>query len=126
MSYQLTSQNPPSTYRPSLAPFYWATGGRATLDTRLPLDLTVPLMPGQTQEEDLPAEEEEQGATPEPQDQPAEEAEDESAATATAPLTDEEGRTGICSFLPVSMVLILPAWVTQRRRRKRKRRFTLS
>jgi len=41
MSYQLTSKEGPEQYS-SLAPFYWATGGRATLETRLPVDLPDP------------------------------------------------------------------------------------
>ncbi len=40
MSHKLMSKNPPLKYS-SFAPFYWATGGRGTLDTRLPVDVTV-------------------------------------------------------------------------------------
>ena len=46
LSYELTSQDPPRQYS-SAAPFYWATGGRATLDTRLPVDVPAPqYLPG--------------------------------------------------------------------------------
>jgi len=41
-SYQLTSKDGPEQPNVSLAPFYWATGGRATLETRLPVDLPDP------------------------------------------------------------------------------------
>lgn len=41
-SYQLTSKDYPVKPNASLAPFYWATGGRATLETRLPIDLPDP------------------------------------------------------------------------------------
>ena len=50
MSYQLASKDGPTEARPNLSPFYWATGERATIETMLPLDLTTPLMPGQTEE----------------------------------------------------------------------------
>jgi hypothetical protein len=43
MSHTLMGQNAPSRYS-YLAPFYWATGGRATLDTRLPVDVAEPLV----------------------------------------------------------------------------------
>ncbi|MEJ5225128.1 MAG: choice-of-anchor X domain-containing protein, partial [Anaerolineales bacterium] len=50
MAYHLTSKLPPETRasngQPSqlrfFMPFYWATGGRATLETRLPVDLPDP------------------------------------------------------------------------------------
>jgi hypothetical protein len=41
MSYELTSKDGPESHV-SLAPFYWATGGRASLETRLPVDLPEP------------------------------------------------------------------------------------
>jgi hypothetical protein len=47
LSYHLMSRSGPEDYD-NLAPFYWATGGRATLDTRLPVDLPEPQgLPGQ-------------------------------------------------------------------------------
>jgi hypothetical protein len=46
LSYELVSKNPPKSNCCS-APFYWATDGRATLETHLPLDLSVPqYLPG--------------------------------------------------------------------------------
>jgi len=53
MSYQLTTKEGPEQYS-SLAPFYWATGGRATLETRLPVDLPDPNgLPGMTDYNDI-------------------------------------------------------------------------
>ncbi|NIS81776.1 MAG: hypothetical protein GTO14_16565 [Anaerolineales bacterium] len=47
LSYSLMSADPPEPYS-SAAPFFWATGGRATLNTRLPIDLPEPSrLPGQ-------------------------------------------------------------------------------
>ncbi len=47
LSHRLMSHDPPQAHS-SLAPFYWATGGRATLDTRLPVDLPLPQgLPGE-------------------------------------------------------------------------------
>jgi hypothetical protein len=40
MSHKLMSKSPPLKFS-YFAPFYWATGGRGTLDTRLPVDVTV-------------------------------------------------------------------------------------
>ncbi len=46
ISYQLTSKEGPEQ-NSYFAPFYWATGGRATLETRLPLDIPDPkCLPG--------------------------------------------------------------------------------
>jgi hypothetical protein len=46
ISYRLTSTKGPGLYS-SLAPFYWATGDRATLETRLPLEMPDPnCLPG--------------------------------------------------------------------------------
>jgi hypothetical protein len=44
LSYDLKSLDPPHAYG-NLAPFHWATGGRATLDTRLPVALPEPAIP---------------------------------------------------------------------------------
>lgn len=43
LSYLLMSRNPPAPGKYSIAPFYWATGGRATVNTRLPVNLPEPL-----------------------------------------------------------------------------------
>jgi len=46
ISYGLMTKNPPREHN-SLAPFYWATGGRGTLNTRLPVNLPEPVgLPG--------------------------------------------------------------------------------
>jgi hypothetical protein len=44
ISHDLMSREAPRAHS-SLAPFYWATGGRATLNTRLPVDLPEPAWP---------------------------------------------------------------------------------
>jgi hypothetical protein len=44
LSYHLMSRNPPEEFD-QYAPFAWATGGRAALDTRLPVDAKPLLMP---------------------------------------------------------------------------------
>jgi hypothetical protein len=44
LSYHLMSRNAPEEFD-QYAPFAWATGGRATLDTRLPVDAKPLLMP---------------------------------------------------------------------------------
>jgi hypothetical protein len=41
LSYELMSRQAPQPNR-SFGPFYWATGGRATLNTRLPVDVVEP------------------------------------------------------------------------------------
>lgn len=47
LSFHLMSRGGPEEYD-NLAPFYWATGGRATLNSRLPVDLPEPTgLPGQ-------------------------------------------------------------------------------
>lgn len=46
ISHELMSRNPPREHN-MLAPFYWATGGRGTLDTRLPVQVAAPgFLPG--------------------------------------------------------------------------------
>ncbi|MGB7539776.1 MAG: hypothetical protein WBM17_14635 [Anaerolineales bacterium] len=48
MSYIMMSKDPPDM-RTYFASFYWATGGRATLNTRLPVDVPEPVIfPGPT------------------------------------------------------------------------------
>jgi hypothetical protein len=116
MSYQLTNQDPPSTYRPSLAPFYWATGGRATLDTRLPLELTIPRMPGMPEEETSPTEEQAMGETQVSEGELTEETEGQGESDGTVPPADDDGSSQICFLLPAGIVLILPTWVARRKR----------
>ncbi len=43
LSYHLMTRDTPADFD-DFAPFYWATGGRATLNTRLPIDVT-PILP---------------------------------------------------------------------------------
>jgi hypothetical protein len=44
LSYHLMSRSGPEKFD-DLAPFYWATGGRGTLDTLLPVDVIPILTP---------------------------------------------------------------------------------
>lgn len=46
IGYWLMTHNPPPFAGFQGPPFYWATGGRATLDSRLPVDLPDPVVPG--------------------------------------------------------------------------------
>jgi hypothetical protein len=113
MSYQLTTQDPPSTYKPSLAPFYWATGGRATLETRLPLDLSIPTMPGQPAEDPAPTED----SAEEPDIEPTEALVEETEPDETEVAPDQDDGSTICSLLPAGIVLIFPAWARKRKRK---------
>jgi hypothetical protein len=104
MSYQLTSLDPPSEYKSHLAPFHWATGGRATLETALPLDLAIPVMPGQPVEEVA-----------------AEDVEEESVAASSESTDDEAAQDGglpTCNLMPVGIMLIVPAWLGIRKKGK--------
>jgi hypothetical protein len=121
MSYQLTSQDPPSDSRPSLAPFYWATGGRATLETLLPLELSVPILPGELQavEED-PAdasEEETQPTVAAPNDAAEEQEEGVVEDPPTAEETTNQEQSPGCSMLPVGLIA-LPGLLARRRKSK--------
>jgi hypothetical protein len=123
MAYHLTSKNPPdnrsnSQYR-FFMPFYWATGGRSTLETRLPVDLPEPL--------NLPNRE---PATPTPTIQataaPESTAEPEPTTLVppTAPAPDEQPTPPAesappagCSMLPLGLVLLPGAWHFWRQRK---------
>ncbi len=119
LSYELMSLDPPrsSGSHTSLAPFYWATGGLATLDTRLPVDLPEPVGPAplQTPTAVPTATEETTEATETPE---------ESAATTAPTRTTEPEPTpapGFPSFCPsaVAGIVLLPGLVVVLRRRKR-------
>ncbi len=122
ISYQLTSRQPVSEYETSLAPFYWATGGRATLETRLPLELEVPHLP-EMPEEAAPAEGSGQEMTETP---PVveEDANSETAADAVEGRAEEgdaaaqPGGFTICPSLPLG-ILLLPLGAAWKKRRKR-------
>jgi len=55
MSYELMSKQPPLK-NSSFAPFYWATGGRGTLDTSLPVEVSAPeYLPGDSTPTPIPS-----------------------------------------------------------------------
>ena len=55
MSYELMSTQPPLK-NSSFAPFYWATGGRGTLDTSLPVEVSAPeYLPGDSTPTPVPS-----------------------------------------------------------------------
>lgn len=123
MSYHLTTKNPPEKNRNSplrfFMPFYWATGGRATLDTRLPVGLPDPVgLPGQ----DVPAT---PTSIPAATDMPSLSPTLEPKASAT-PIEAEADAVadppnsvpGGCSLLPVGLILLPGAWAISRRRKK--------
>lgn len=108
LSYALMSRLPPEP-NDSLAPFFWATGGRATLDSRLPVDVPEPMrLPGQpVATEPAPtASSSPVVPTIQPSDGPA-----------PSPPESISGRTPLCSLLPVGIVL--GAGGLSRRRRLR-------
>jgi hypothetical protein len=105
LSYDLMSLDPPHSYT-NLAPFNWATGGRATLDVRLPVDLPEPVGPEPLQ------------APPE-----APTTTEEATAATTEPDTDEPEATptpGFPPFCPSVMagMIALPGLLAVLRRRK--------
>jgi len=111
-AYDLMTLDPPDRSRYGyLAPFNWATGGRATLDTRLPIDLPEPVGP-----EPLQTPTEAPTAT-----------EETPAATATAaPPTETTGPVETPApsqptFCPSFMagLMLMPGLVLLLRRRKR-------
>ncbi len=122
MSYHLTTKNPPESGRNSplrfYMPFYWATGGRATLDTRLPVDLPDPVgMPDQP--------------TPTPTSASATEVPPTAAPTLTAapsatldapvePVAPPDETPGGCSLLPAGLVFLPGAWAISRRWKKQR------
>jgi hypothetical protein len=116
MAYDLMTLDPPDRTRYGfMAPFYWATGGRATVDTRLPVDVPDPVGP-----DPLPAPPqatEEVTAATEAPEQPAatsESAADDPEATATP----GPGSPSICPSALAGMIL-MPGLLLMLRRRKR-------
>jgi len=123
VSYLLMSENPPHE-RTSLAPFYWATGGRGTLDTRLPVDAAeLSVLPGMATPTPSPTETPtpEPTATSTPTRTPTATSppDEDPTATATVEATsdDETGGTGICSPLPLGLV-VCPGLLALIRRKK--------
>jgi hypothetical protein len=103
MSYNLMSKS--FNARTYFASFNWATGGRGTLNTRLPVDVADPaILPRMTTETDVPT-----NRPPLPY------------ATETATSTKPASGSPFCNFpLLVGGLTILPgAWVAMRRRRTR-------
>ncbi|MGD8555627.1 MAG: hypothetical protein PVJ32_09335, partial [Anaerolineales bacterium] len=124
ISYRLMTREPPMPYD-SFGPFYWATGGRATLNTRLPVNLADPvgpaplLQPEPAATETPPASE---AATEAPGTIP--EAEQPTPMTATGaeevPPTQAPpaGTPRLCGQI-YALVLVIPALVLVCRRRER-------
>lgn len=123
MAYHLITKDPPEKYTSSrqaspfrfFMPFYWATGGRATLETRLPVDVPDPaVLP------DMPAAEEAATETPEPAPEPALPAATDIPPAQPTSAPEEkpaaENPSG-CSLLPVGLVF-LPGLLSGRRRKK--------
>lgn len=131
LSYLLMSREPPRPYS-ALAPFYWATGGRATLNTRLPVALPEPVgLPGTggsvspTAVPTLPP-------TPRPTQSPT--------PTATAPepvatevpaptplptvivtVTPAPSGPGVCGTFPLGLVLAPALWALSMRKKRTRR-----
>jgi hypothetical protein len=121
ISYQLTSKEGPSEYQQSLAPFYWATGGRATIETKLPLDLDIPLLPEQPIEENpeeaSPVEDVEESSLKE--ETPTTPPEEEPALAAEEPTENPaHEKTPTCSLLPIGIILVLPLIFSHRRKQE--------
>jgi len=134
MSYTLMSKNPPDTHS-YFASFSWATGGRATLNTRLPVDVPDPVLlpgtpaldatatPGPEQAGTRAAETKLSYLTQEAAGQPSQNppAADTQAATAsvTEPPVQPKSGSPLCNCpLVVGGLAILPgAWVALRKKR---------
>ncbi len=114
LAYDLMTLDPPDLTRYGyMAPFYWATGGRATVDTRLPVDVPDPVGP-----DPLPAPQATEETTV------ATEAPDQPAAT-TEPAADEPEDTptqGSPSICPSALlgVIAVPGLLLVLNRRKRR------
>jgi hypothetical protein len=108
LSHSLMSRNPPRQHS-SFAPFYWATGGRGTLDTRLPVEVgPADFLPGD--------------ATPTPE--PADPAQPAMAATATVipggTTPAPTGRPPICgSLFAAGGLVLIPGALSLLRKRQR-------
>jgi hypothetical protein len=85
-----------------LAPFYWATGGRATLTSRLPLDLPDPFA-----QPDLPA----------PSETPVTLTETEESVEPISPTEEAAPASPFCASAALTGLLVVPVlWVVLRRR----------
>jgi len=112
LSHQLMSRNPPRPHS-SFAPFYWATGGRGTLDTRLPVQVGAP--------DTLPGD-----ATPTPEATfpslpglPAADTAVPAGSTPSEPATSS-GRPPICgSLFAAGGLVLIPGAMKLLRKRKR-------
>ncbi len=111
LSYLLMSDDPPHS-RTSLAPFAWATGGRGTLDTRLPVDAAeLSVLPGVATPTPAPTDTPTPAPTltPTPTRTPTATSlpEEEPTPTVTVEATpaEEQGGSGICSPLPLGLVV---------------------
>lgn len=120
MAYHLTSKEPPETYTPDgdlgqlryVMPFYWATGGRGTLETRLPVDLPDPVgLPYMPEVVEPTATVE---PTPEPTSPPVEEEASSSVAEERSSAAPEV--PGGCSLLPVGLVFLPGFWTWWKRK----------
>ncbi len=115
LSYSLTGRESPKYYS-SYAPFYWATGGRGTLDTRLPVDVPEPAaLPGAVP----PTPEPTSTSAPEPDSTPALIAPTEPAGAPSAAPTRTSKGSPLCgsTFAAGGMVALPGAWLLLRRRR---------
>jgi hypothetical protein len=102
LSHRLTSKDPPQEHT-SFAPFYWATGGRGTLDTRLPVSLPDPF--------DLP--------TPTVEILPPIQADLTATPVTTAPASSEPGTNNpLCAGTMIAggLILLPGFWLLLRRR----------
>lgn len=123
MAYHLTSKEPPETYNRDgepgqlrfIMPFYWATGGRATLETRLPVDLPdpvgLPYMPEIVEPTATVEPTAEPTSAPELEEASSSAAEEASSAAAESP--------GGCSLLPVGVVFLPGLWAWWKRKKSK-------
>ena len=118
LSYHLMGRSGPEDYD-NLAPFYWATGERATLNTRLPVDLPEPQgLPGQPVPTSTPGSPTAPPSSPGPSFTPAmtsasggEGNPSEPPTTAPPPSTPTPLREGLarCGVLPLGIVVLAAA-----------------
>ena len=117
LAYDLMSLDPPHSYG-NLAPFHWATGGLATLDTRLPVELPEPRGPAPLPRPTaVPAETEEAPVITQAPEQPSATIAPPTATTEPA-ATPAPGSPSFCPSFAAAMIL-MPGFVLMLRRRKR-------
>jgi hypothetical protein len=112
ISHELMDKNPPRQHS-SFAPFYWATGGRGTLDTLLPVGMTAPdYLPGDSTPTPLPT------STFQPTTIPAAATAGTANPTAARDSTNP-GRPPFCNSLfgVIGLVVIPGAWRLIRKKR---------